>query len=175
MKEIPLTRGFVAFVDDRDFDWLNQWNWFALTPENFRVYAVRHEGPKSNRITILMHRIILGPDIQYGDHKNGNGIDNQRHNLRAADAMQNGGNARKWRRVTSSQFKGVSWVKRDNCWRAYIKINYHQIGLGYFQDEAEAARAYDRAAERHFGEFANLNFPVHKQKQKQKDKYNGRN
>jgi hypothetical protein len=91
------------------------------------------------------------------DHKNRNGIDNRRPNLRLATESQNCMNRQK-QRVTSSKYKGVSWVRSSGKWKAAIQVDKKNLHLGYFEDEEEAARAYDAAARKYQGEFAYQNF-----------------
>jgi hypothetical protein len=150
-REIALSRGLVALVDDEDYERLAQHRWYATTGP----YAARKKDGK----VIYMHREILGlvgrSSRVYADHKNRNTLDNRRSNLRMCTQTQNMGNVgpRRGRR-----FKGVS--RRGGSWRAYINLQYRQIGLGAYTSEEDAARAYDAAALKYFGEFACLNFPV---------------
>jgi len=105
-----------------------------------------------------MHRIIM--DAEKGeeiDHRDGNGLNNQRCNLRLCTHRQNLMNRRKTHKRCSSKFRGVSWEKRSGKWCAQIMIHYRHIHLGYFDDEVLAALAYNEAATKHFGEFAHLN------------------
>lgn len=106
-----------------------------------------------------MHREIAMPDpaLQV-DHVNGDTLDNRRENLRCATKDQNQQNRRKTGRA-SSQWKGVWRHHQNETWCAEIKVNKEKIGLGSFKSEEAAARAYDAAARRWFGEFARLNFP----------------
>lgn len=158
MKEIPLTRGMVAFVDDADFDWLNQWKWYALKSASGVFYAARSI-VKPKRECILMHQEILKAlGRLQGDHRNGDKLDNQRQNLRPATGRQNRANSFR-RSDNTSGFKGVSWNPQRNMWRADIQeINKHRF-LGHFYGIKIAAKAYDLAALKCFGEFAKLNFP----------------
>ncbi len=154
-KMIPLSRGLMVIVDDKDYSWLSQWKWSAVFcgADRRRCYAQRVEQGK----TIRMHRLVLGltdPKIQC-DHKNGNGLDNRRENLRAATGQQNSRNQHK-----PGQYKGTSLDKRDGRWSAYIRSGGKRISLGRFSNQEDAARAYDEAAFEHYGEFACLNFPV---------------
>lgn len=162
MKTIPLTQGKIALVDDADFDWLNQWKWctFAQRTENY--YAVRQNwNDKTKKSYLLrMHREILGLKHKDGiitDHKNCDGLDNQRHNLRICTNAENLCNQKP--KLHSSAFKGVSWNKKAAKWGTYIRSNHKRYFLGYFDSEIEAAKVYDKVAKELFGEFACLNFP----------------
>jgi hypothetical protein len=149
MKIIPLTQEKFALVDDQDYEAVSSYKWHA----NFQHgswYARRNVSP--GKIQSL-HSFIL-PGIERIDHKNQNGLDNRRHNLREATRSQNRANGRQL--VShSSQFKGVGWHIRRKKWQARVNQTY----LGVFSEEQEAAKAYDAAAKRIFGQFASLNFP----------------
>jgi hypothetical protein len=126
---------------------------WCLQPSARTSYAITKQ-PGGG--TLRMHVLISGwADV---DHANGNGLDNQRHNLRPASRSQQGGNRRKQQR-TSSRYKGVYWCKERRHWRAYIRVAGQMRWLGRFADEGDAARAYDAAALAAWGEFARLNFP----------------
>lgn len=156
MKEIPLTQGKAAIVDDEDFEWLSQWKWSARKDRSI-WYAVRWQKGRMNgkRILLLMHREILHPPIgMETDHKDGNGLNNQRSNLRTATNSQNQQNAK--HRKGLSTFKGVSW--HVGKWQSQIRVEGKRLHLGRFSSETEAAFAYDQAAKRYFGEFARTNF-----------------
>jgi len=159
MKEIKLTQGKVAVVDDADYRWLNKFKWYAYKNRN-TFYAARSiRLPDGKWTTIIMHREILGMglgDRREVDHRNHNGLDNQWDNLRICTCAQNQYNQVP-QRNRSSAFKGVYWRKDCNKWRAKIQINCRRIHLGNFESEIEAARAYDKAAVNHFGEFAYTN------------------
>lgn len=155
MKKIELTQGKFALVDNEWFDYLNQYNWHAINThyDDIHWYAGRRQMYK----TLFMHNIIMNPPIGFEvDHKNGIGLDNQCFNLRIVLHQQNQMNQRK-RQGTSSQYKGVSWYKKQSLWRAYITVSSIHITLGVFVNEKDAARAYNAAALKYFGEFANLN------------------
>lgn len=161
MKEIPLTRGLVAIVDDEDYEWLSRFKWSIEQPNPQRqtYYAVRRQTVSRGRaIWVTMHRQIICPvgGLEV-DHINRNGLDNRRCNLRPATRSQNLQNATKHYSGTS-HFKGVCWSMRRHNWRATIKVGGRYIHLGYFEDEIEAAISYDHAAIAHFGEFARPNF-----------------
>lgn len=152
MKEIQLTQGKVALVDDDDVSLLSEHEWYALKVRK-TYYAVR-AGP--SKTIVYMHRVLM-PGYRQVDHRDGNGLNNQRENLRPATNSQNQANRRK-KSGTSSQFKGVSWNKEAGKWQAQIRSDGKDTHLGRYSEEEDAARAYDEAAKRKFGEFANLNF-----------------
>jgi len=158
MKEIQLTQGKVALVDDADFEWLIQWNWCAKL-EHGDFYVVRN-GPRPMHGRIAMHREIT--NAQKGmvvDHINGNTLDNQRFNLRVCTQGENTRN-RAMSKNNTTGFKGVIWVRERNKYAAQITVNRKCKRIGYFNDPVEAAKAYDDAAKKYHGEFANINFPT---------------
>lgn len=152
--QIPLTRGLIALVDAEDAELVGAFQWHIHESTNGLLYARRETRPRGGQ---LMHSLILAA-ASLVDHRNGNGLDNRRANLRAATASENMRNRRKLH--GRSDFKGVSWCERDECWRARITVDGDQIHLGRFPDQQSAALAYDAAARTHFGEFAALNFPA---------------
>jgi hypothetical protein len=109
------------------------------------------------RTTIRMHKLITGWDR--ADHRNHNGLDNRRENLRPATFSQNTWNQRKRAGICSSTYKGVTWHKLNKRWMAHIRADKRDYHLGYHDSEREAAEAYDIAARQLHGEFAVLNFP----------------
>ena len=148
MKEIELSKGKIAIVDEEDFDHINQWKWSYATAG----YAVR----RINGIKyVLMHREILEctDGKQHVDHINGNRLDNRRSNLRWATPQQNLFNQKRNCKNTSG-FKGVTWSKSKNKFVAQIHHNSKGIFLGHFTDPKDAHEAYCEAAKRLFGEFA---------------------
>ncbi len=157
MKRIPLTQGKYATVDDEDYDWLMQWKWYA----NFDYhnwYAVR-KGTKEKgkkRPMIRMHRVIMGAQAgQEIDHENGDGLDNQKHNLRFCTHPQNNYNRANFHHT--SKYKGVSWKTAKGKWYVAIRHKGKHIFIGMYVDEDEAGRAYDEKAKELFGEFARPN------------------
>jgi hypothetical protein len=155
MREIPLTRGKVTMVDDADFEWLNQWKWFAHKSPGGHWYAVR---ARPNFRKIWMHRLILDtPDGLQTDHRNNDGLDNQRHNIRTCSPSQNQHNQTPHKHKGTSVFKGVSLTK-ERAWKASIGIGRQTRYLGVFPSEIEAALAYDHIARELFGDFAYTNF-----------------
>lgn len=159
MREIKLTQGKVALVDDEDFEVLNKYKWHAYKSGNL-YYAGRGVYENGKVYSVKMHRQILGltnPKI-HCDHKNGNGLDNSRNNLRQCTHAQNQRNVSA-RACNRSGFKGVSWHSRDERWEVRIRIAGEKKHIGYFKSVLDAANAYDIAAKKYHGEFAKLNFP----------------
>jgi hypothetical protein len=154
--EILLTQGKVAVIDDRDLPIVAQGTWSLHRAKGSKtLYAIgRLPG---NPKKILMHRLLMGfPDGQV-DHRDHDGLNNRRSNLRVADNITNHQNS-PIRSDNTSGFKGVSWEKRRSHWVARIHIDTRQVHLGSFSTAEQAARAYDAAARKAFGEFASLNF-----------------
>ncbi len=155
MKEIILTKGKSTLVDDCDFDHLNQWKWSALKAKKTH-YAVRGVGTQSRDGFIYMHREILGAQLGIGvDHRDKNGLNNQRENLRLATKSQNGCNRGKPSNNTSG-VKGVTWDSAHNRWRSQIAVNGRTKYLGLFSDIQEAKLARDEALVKYHGEFSHI-------------------
>jgi len=159
VKEIPLTQGRVALVDDEDYEWLNQWKWY-YDKKGRTGYAVRDSvGRPTLRKQVRMHRLIMdAPQGLEVDHINGIGTDNQRGNLRLCTHKQNRRNTRMCAHNTSG-YKGVHWDKARQKWFAQIHIDDWPHFLGRYLEIEDAAKAYDAAAREIYGEFACLNFP----------------
>ncbi|MGB8225969.1 MAG: HNH endonuclease [Sedimentisphaerales bacterium] len=159
-RKIALTQGKFAIVDQEDFEELNTHKWYAAGCAN-NFYAVRVIGRINGRKKhISMHRQITQPPPGFVvDHKDGDGLNNRRENLRVVTETQNHYNSRKCSKTTSSKYKGVCYDKQRNKFRAEIKYNGHRKFLGHFDNEIDAAKAYDKAAKLYYGEFAKLNFP----------------
>lgn len=159
MKEIPLTQGRFTLVDDADYEQLNKQKWYAHQSRN--VWYVRSNSLPVNdkQLSILMHRVILG--LQHGDGKqvdyiDGDGLNNQRSNLRICTNAQNQHNRRQ--KVTGqSRFKGVTRHRQSKRWIAQINRHSAQRYIGSFDTEEEAAEAYNEKARELHGEYAYLN------------------
>ncbi len=153
-RAIVLSNGMAAIVDETDFDSVSRYYWHAHPRPDGNGHYVRGlvDGHK-----VLMHVFLLGKqDGLQIDHANGNGLDNRRDNLRRATQSQNQRNIRGGR--GRSLYKGVSWARRQRKWMATICYDGRNHHIGYYDQEDAAARAYDREARKHFGEFACPNF-----------------
>lgn len=155
MKEIPLTQAQVALVDDEDYDELNKYKWYTVwIPSSHTFYAQRRSGKSK----VYMHRIILNaPRDMECDHVDGNGLNNQRANLRLCTRSENGRNSRK-HSDNISGYKGASWHSASKSWLARITINNKLIHIGSYSTAEDAAHAYDMAAKELHGKFARINF-----------------
>jgi hypothetical protein len=152
VNRIPLVHNPVTLVDDDDHERV-----MAAGPWHFvlcdgQTYAQRVVNGRTQRL----HTFLTGWPLV--DHRNGNGLDNRRANLRPATPGQNNANARR-SRLNTSGFKGVSLHAHSGLWRAYITADGKTRHLGYFHSPEDGARAYDAAAIELFGEFARPNFP----------------
>lgn len=169
MKEIKLTKGKVALVDDSDYEWLNKSKWYA-NEGNSTYYARRYCGVGTS---IKMHQQIMTPPKgMLVDHRDGDGLNNQRSNLRICTISQNNTN-RKPSKNGTSKYLGVSrnivnnrgFSKANNCyvsseyiyWKAQIIDNKKVKVLGNFKTELEAAIIYNLTARRYHGEYARPN------------------
>lgn len=159
---LPLTKGMYSIVDAGFYDHLMQWRWSVLECKNKTIayYALRHANKSDlgSRENIFMHQQIMSAGVMEVDHKNRNGLDNRRSNLRLCTQSQNIGNTRV-RKNTKTGFKGVSPQSLGSKFVAKINIDNVQTYLGSFDTPEEAAHVYDRAALEKWGEFAWLNFP----------------
>jgi len=158
MKEIPLTKGAVAIVDDCDYDFLSQWKWY-LSSRGYAMTSVMIESGRHQQnlaMTSMIWERYNGPVAGEVDHENQDKLDNRRGNLRLATHAQNGCNRGKQKNNTSG-FKGVSWNKSKGKWCAQIWHRGKKKHLGYFFDKIQAALAYDKAATKLHGTFACCN------------------
>ncbi len=173
-RRIKLTQGQYAIVDAWMYEELNKYQWYAHKGKTtYYAYRAARIDEKRKSKNVKMHEEVMKlqktddrrlktEDQKYViDHINGDGLDNRSANLRVATYSQNSQNRRKSRKGCGSKYKGVWLDKRTRRWRAQICFEGTKKHLGYYDDEAGAARAYDRAAVRYHEEFAKLNFPQH--------------
>jgi hypothetical protein len=160
MKEILLTQGKVALVDDEDYGYLMQWKWCLRGTGLGKFYAIRgfSKSKKSNiKGSISMHRQLMKPEKGYViDHLDGNTLNNQKNNLRICTNSQNLMNRNKTVKNLSG-YKGVSYDKKMNKFRAQIVCNRKRHYLGLYVNPVDAAYVYNQAAIKLHGEFAKLN------------------
>ncbi len=162
MKQIPLSQGYFALVDDTDYSLLMQRKW-CVQVRKHSCYAQRCDWIDGKAHIVRMHRQVLGlsrSDGKMVDHIDGNGLNNQKNNLRLCTQSQNLQNCVK-HRDGSSKYKGVSLDPKYNKWVAKIR-HPNTTGskhIGRFAKEIDAAKAYDGKAKELFGEFARLNLP----------------
>lgn len=162
MKKLLLTRDKVALVDDEDYYWLSQWNWFAVKIKN-SWYARRNKKKGHLRNTdvfeVYLHRVVARVTDKnlVVDHRDHNPLNNQKSNLRICTSIENKRHVTS-HRGSSSVYLGVSWDKSRKKWQAAYMFNGKRVLAKRFETEIEAAKAYDIAALNHAGDFANLNF-----------------
>ena len=158
--KIPLTQGKFALIDAEDFDRVSNLTWHLLDQKKPTQYAITNMVIGGKMTTVRMHRFIMKalPGVEY-DHRDGDGLNNRKFNLRKCTSSENSMNSRP-RHGSTSKYKGVCRNNQKNKWRSTIKVNGKYIHLGNFKDELAAALAYDAAALKYFGEFARPN--VHK-------------
>ncbi len=140
-----------CIIDTEDYPLVAQYHWCAHTKGKC-TYAVRRENSKHQ---IRMHQSLTGKLSV--DHRDGDGLNNRRNNLREATVSQQGANT-KARSTNKSGFKGVHWHAGHHKWQAMVCADYKKEHIGYFTTAEQAALAYDEAAKRLFGEFAKTNF-----------------
>lgn len=158
---VLLTRGHVAQIDPEDYEAVSAYTWHASVKKGgtYAATTVKHEGGKKS---LSMHKLIMG--AAWIDHKDGNGLNNTRANLRFASHSQNNSNKKPYGKNKASQYKGVKISPRwkEGCnqkkWAAEIKHNKKVYFLGTHHTEIEAAKAYDAKALELHGEFAFINF-----------------
>lgn len=169
MKQIYLPGGYIATVDDEDYTFLSQYGWCLNNNKAKNKYAVAFI--KNQKVE--MHRLIMGcvkGDGKMIDHRDRNSLNNQKSNLRLCTNSENQKNKQA---AGTSKYLGVCWhtvknryyrkktnelvITSYSAWRATIKVGGRYENLGRFKEEADAALAYNEAAKKYHGEFANLN------------------
>jgi hypothetical protein len=156
MKEIQLTKGQCAIIDDDDFERVSKFRWYAQWSEGMKAYRACRS---FNGQSIYLHRFIMdAPSGMVVDHINHDMLDNRKENLRLATHAENMRNRRATPKNTSG-YKGVSWSSFYKVWKVQIQKDGKSQFIGCFIDPVEAAKAYDVKAKELFGEFAFLNFP----------------
>lgn len=153
--EVKLTRGLVTIIDAEDFEFVSQWKWCAIRGHSTDYVSRRH-----GKTSVTLHRVLLNaPAGVHVDHRNSNGLDNRRENIRLCTPAENRRNSQK-SKGGSSEFKGVSKYPpgRTKTWFASIRFDKKRYAR-YFATELEAALWYDEMAKELHGEFAKLNFP----------------
>lgn len=161
MKRIKLTQGKFAIVDEADFEWLNQWNWYLSETKN-TCYAFRSFKMAGKWTTVTMHRFILGlkkGNSLESDHKNGKGLDNRRENLRICTHSENMQNRHRMKKGRSCHRQGVYRLESSGRWMASIMKNYKSLYIGTYSTAELAAHAYDKKAVELYGSSAKTNFP----------------
>lgn len=155
MKEIVLTQGQKAIIDDCDYDLVKVYAWQAAYKSSTNSFYAITTFMDSQGVqhTIRMHRLIANtPKGQPTDHKNRNTLDNRRQNLRICTPSQNNCN-RKTHSNNASGFKGVSFRRARGKFQAAITLNGKKKYLGLFATAQEASIAYNETAKRLHGEF----------------------
>jgi hypothetical protein len=155
VKEIQLSKGKVALVDDEDFEYLSQWKWFYHN----KGYAARNKntGNRVGRGSYLMHKVIMNtPDGMETDHINGDKVDNRKSNLRICSKSENIMNS-KIRKDNTSGYKGVCWHIGHKKYCVSICKDKKIRHVGYYEKISDAVLAYNNAAIELFGEYARLN------------------
>lgn len=158
MRTLISTNGYTVKIDDADYEWAAQFNWIVREGKRGVLYVYRAAHENGRQRNLYLHRELLGRTRNDGilvDHRDRNGLNNQRHNLRSCSRPQNQANSVKPQQAkATSTLKGVSLHKPTGLWRARIKVNYKARTLGYFKTEEAAHEAYKHAAQLEFGEFA---------------------
>ena len=165
-RKIPLTRGYYTIVDQCDYERMRQYKWQVNVHNGKPRQAGRTERKNNKQCYLTMHREIMNPPKHMVvDHINRNPLDNRRANLRLATPQQNTWNRYFYKDGISSKYYGVSLDKESNRWKVRIAVDGESKFIGYFDDEREAAKAFDAEALKHRGDFAYLNFPKKRRQQ----------
>lgn len=157
MIEIELTQGYKSVIDNEDYELVKNYKWHVFHGHAGVKYAATKIRINNRKTTLFLHRLLLGlkhGDRRKADHKDLNGLNNTRDNLRICNNVQSNQNRGKQKR-TRSGFKGV-YIDKSK-YRVNVNINGKLIHIGMFDNPIDAARAYDEQIIRHYGEFAKTN------------------
>jgi hypothetical protein len=159
-RRIYLGEGEWTILDQQDYYRLSNFKWY-LRGQGKKFYAIRSVkyGPGKTKESRMHREIMSAPAGLLVDHKDGNSLDNRRENLRLATHSQNACNSQINKTKSKSRFRGACLDKSNGRWFTTIRTNGKRLWFGYFDNEIEAAKAYDEAAKKYHGEFARLNFP----------------
>lgn len=165
MKLLVLNKGLFAKVSNKDYSRVKNFTWFSVKKHG-KIYAARTDYlPEARKKglpfcrRVYLHRAIVETFAVHIDHRNGDGLDCQRRNLRPCTAAQNQGNRVCRNRNNTSGFRGVVWSKRKGCWVSQIMIAGKGVFLGHYKNAISAAKAYDAKVRKIRGSFARVNFP----------------
>lgn len=156
MKEIQLTQGKTALVDDADYLYINQFKWFAKQHTKGGVwYATRGRRVSGKRVEDKMETFIIQvPNGMIIDHKDGNGLNNKKDNLRASTRSENARNCKTYGR---SKYTCVSWSETHQVWVVRVTMDGKRKFIGTFKNELEAAIIANISMRKYYGKFARLN------------------
>lgn len=158
MKLIPLTQGKFAIIDNDDFELVSLFKWYLSKQVAVTNIGSEVVDGKRRHFKLLMHRLIMSPEpLLCVHHVNGNGLDNRRSNLRVCTKQENNRAFRIKSKGKTSIYRGVCWDAKRVKWKAYIEFDGVLHNLGRFEEETQAAQAYNLRALNVFGEFAHLN------------------
>lgn len=153
-KQIPLTRGKFALVDDEDYERLINFKWNCTT-FGYATRSIKNKSTNGKHVVIWMHREIMNtPKGMDTDHIDGDKLNNKKTNLRICTRSQNNMNQKPQRTKYSSKYKGVYFYKKYNKWGSQININKTKHFIGFYENEEEAAYAYNEKSKEMFGEYA---------------------
>lgn len=159
-RRIKLTRGKYAIVDVDDFERVNQYRWHCTNFGYARRTASKMSEKGRKRVAICMHNVVCPvPEGMTVDHIDRNRVDNRKANLRAVTRRQNTWNRKFVKKGSKTRYTGIHWNKKVKKWNVRLRIEGRRQSFGYYADEVEAAKAYDRAAKKCRREYAVLNFP----------------
>jgi|TARA_R110000764_G_scaffold187956_3_gene273363 hypothetical protein len=162
--QIPLSQGKVALVSEEDYAWAQQWKWHVRVCSGlFRPFGGPHSEGRNYLYRFIARRMsgVPLPEGTLVDHWDGDVLNNCRENLRPCTTGQSSQNRRGNKHRGHATYKGIR-RSSPHTWCSRIGVDGRQVHLGTFASEIEAAKAYDAASIKHFGRFANTNFPISK-------------